>query len=112
MFGAAQFVIMWAVTLVVFGMAAFALIDALTRKPEVFTAAGKLTKAKWLAINGFAVALTFLGLPGGPLGSFSILTIVSAVAAGVYLVDVRPALQRMSGRGGQRGSNYGPYGPW
>ncbi|MFN8075468.1 MAG: DUF2516 family protein [Kineosporiaceae bacterium] len=112
MFGVAQYLVMWAVTLLVFVLAGFALVDAATRKAELFAAAGKLTKGKWLAINGLALALTFLGLPGGPLGPFNILMIVSAVAASVYLVDVRPALQRLSGRGGRPGNSYGPYGPW
>jgi len=31
------------------------------------------------------------------------------VAAAVYLVDVRPALRQVSGRGR---SKQGPYGPW
>ena len=32
------------------------------------------------------------------------------VAAGVYLADVRPAVETVQGRG--TGSHQGPYGPW
>jgi hypothetical protein len=50
------------------------------------------------ALVGF---VTFLS----PLNLFGILAVVGA---GIYLADVRPALQQVSGRG----SAQGPYGPW
>jgi hypothetical protein len=60
-------------------------------------------------ILAVATALGFLGLPiggGNPLG---LLSIVSVVAAAVYLTDVRPAVRQLRGRGG---GSTGPYGPW
>ena len=75
----------------------WALIDAATRPPDAFVAAGKQTKQIWLAILGVSLLVCLLGL-GGYLG---ILGAVIAVAAIVYLVDVRPAVRGMR-----------PGGPW
>ena len=68
-------------------LAAWALVDALVRPAAGYVAAGKLTKPGWAAITGLALLvllwrgpMTFLGLP-------------AVIAAVVYLVDVRPALQ-------------------
>jgi hypothetical protein len=38
------------------------------------------------------------------------LGLIAVVAAGVYLADVKPALDRVMGKGSRR--NDGPYGPW
>ncbi|MDT7573177.1 MAG: hypothetical protein QOE05_3351 [Actinomycetota bacterium] len=75
----------------------WALVDALTRPPAAFVAAGKQTQQIWLAILGVSLLLCLLGF-GGYLG---ILGAVIAVAAIVYLVDVRPAVRGMR-----------PGGPW
>ena len=94
----------------VFGVAAlvlsvFGLVDALRHRPGAFTAAGKASKNIWLAVLGVAVALSILCFPY----PFQITGILAAVGSGVYVVDVRPALRRVIGRGS---SNNGPYGPW
>ncbi|MEO6205023.1 MAG: DUF2516 family protein, partial [Mycobacteriales bacterium] len=61
--------------------------------------AGKLTKPIWLGILGVSLALSLAGR-----GSiFGIFGIVMAVAAIVYLVDVRPAVR-------ERRPGNGPYG--
>ena len=73
------------------------LIDALTRPPAAFVAAGKQTKQIWLAILGGSLLLCVLGAAG----YLGILGAVVAVAAIVYLVDVRPAVREMR-----------PGGPW
>ena len=78
-------------------LVAWALIDAATRPAAAFVAAGKQTKQIWLAILGVALLLCLIGL-GGILGFFGFLV---AVAAIVYLVDVRPAVRGMR-----------PGGPW
>ncbi|MFD2356051.1 DUF2516 family protein [Nonomuraea ferruginea] len=52
----------------------------------------------FLVIGGRA----FLGIG---LGLFSI---AAVIAAAIYIVDVKPAVKGMGGRGG----NSGPYGPW
>jgi hypothetical protein len=53
-----------------------------------------------------AAAIGFVSL----LNPLNIFNLIAFVAAAVYLVDVRPALRQVSGRGG--GSQSGPYGPW
>jgi hypothetical protein len=79
----------------------FALVDALRHPAPAYPAAGKLTKVQWGAI--LAAALLF--------GWYSIFSIVALIASLVYLLDVRPALRAISGRGGGSSSS-GPYGPW
>ena len=72
------------------GVKLWALVDAVTRRSEVFEAAGKLTKPAWLLILGLTV-LTHLLSPD-PVG---LLTIIGTVAAFVYLLDVRPAVREL-----------------
>jgi Protein of unknown function (DUF2516) len=79
----------------------FALVDALRHPAPAYLAAGKLTKVQWGGI--LAVALLF--------GWYSIFSILALIGALVYLLDVRPALRAVSGRGGGSSSS-GPYGPW
>ena len=89
---------------VVFVLAVWALVDAATRPAGAFVSAGKRTKNFWLALTGAATAVAFVALPP-PLGIglLSFLALGSAVAAIVYLVDVRPAVGPYSGRRGGRG---------
>lgn len=103
---AAQNLLLVVLSLVVFAMEVFALVDAYRHRPEAYAAAGKLTKTKWMVILGIAALIGFLFLFNSPL---NILSIVAVVAAGVYLADVRPALQQYSGG---RGGSAGPYGGW
>ncbi|WP_188195412.1 DUF2516 family protein [Nonomuraea sp. SYSU D8015] len=107
---------------VIFGMSVYALVHALRVPGNAFISAGKLKKELWLLIlglatlfsgagawmyfNAFLVALAtgnteFIGIG---LGLFSILAVIAAT---VYIVDVKPAVKGMGGRG-----NSGPYGPW
>ncbi|WP_308016364.1 DUF2516 family protein [Cellulosimicrobium marinum] len=108
--GSLQWIIFLLLTLVVFGVQLFALVDALRRPASAFTAEGKLTKPIWLAILGAAAVLGFLSLPlGGP--NLGFLGLIAVVAAIVYLVDVRPRLQpygngRRGGSGGGRPSGW------
>src|SRR4051794_30062391 len=102
--------------LVEMALGIFAFVDALRHKPEAYVAAGKLTKPKWTAITGVGLLLILLadpfGWPVAPIyGALSFLTLAAVIACAVYLVDVRPALAQMRGRGG-RGGHMGPYGPW
>ena len=75
------------------------------RRPDAFVAAGKRTKQFWLLVTGVAVLLGFVAL-----GGVGFLAIVAVIAAGVYLADVKPALDQVMGRGS--GRTDGPYGPW
>ena len=56
-------------------------------------AAGKRTKQIWTIVTGVAALLGFLTL-GNPLNLFALLGVVGA---GIYLADVRPALQALGG---------------
>lgn len=90
---AIQSTFMTLVTLALFAVQAWTFVDALGRQPDAFVAADKLTKPAWLIILGLAVAAHML--IWNPL---SLLNLIGAVAAIVYLVDVRPALRTLTGR--------------
>lgn len=108
-----QVVVLLALYLIVFVMCVVALVDAARRPAPAFTAAGKRTKGFWLAVLGVATAIAFVALPY-PIGigamSFFVAGIAAA-AAGVYLADVRPAVEGHSGRGGRGRGGRGGRGP-
>lgn len=98
----------------IFGLSVWALIDLLTRPATAFTQAGKRTKAIWGTILGIAVAIAFMAIPAPyGLNFLPFLALLSAVAAIVYLVDVRPAIAPYSRRrpGGGSGPST-PSGGW
>jgi hypothetical protein len=82
------------VTLAMIGIKIFALVTSLMFTPEHYRAADKLTKPAWVAILGLGVAAAVL-LVGSPLG---LLNLAFAIAAFVYLADVRPALRGLHQR--------------
>ncbi|MEV3990667.1 DUF2516 family protein [Streptomyces sp. NPDC049837] len=90
-------------------IAVVALFIAATAREDAYRAADKQTKMFWLIILGVTVAVNLL-VP------MLFLQIAGLVASIVFMVDVRPALQQVSGggRGGRRGgsSSDGPYGPY
>ena len=92
-------------SLAALGVEIYALVDCARRRSDAFTAAGKRTKGFWLGVTMVATLLGFVSVGG--LGG--ILAIVAVIAAGVYLADVKPALDQVMGKG--RRSD-GPYGPW
>lgn len=99
-----------ALAVAAFAMEAWAFIDAAIRPAQAYTAAGKLTKMKWMLILGVAVALGLAAAVGyGGLGAVSFLAIAAFVAAAVYLSDVRPRVREFKNG---RGTSQGPYGPW
>jgi Protein of unknown function (DUF2516) len=77
--------------IVVLLTAVYAFIHAVLQRPDAYTAAEKLTKPVWLMILGGSVVLGWL------LG-FVLGTSIAAIAAGVYLVDVRPKLLDIQGK--------------
>jgi hypothetical protein len=84
-----------------------ALVLAATAREDAYRAADKKTKPFWLIILGITVLVDlFLGM--------LFLQIAGLIATIVFFVDVRPALQQVSGGGKRRGgsSSDGPYGPY
>ncbi len=79
----------------------YAFGHALTQRPDAFEAAGKKTKQFWLLVLGLAVLIGFVTV-FNVLGIFGLLAIV---AAGIYLADVKPALEEVLGRGGRNRSS-------
>ena len=79
-------VLSWAVL----GVTVYAFVHAAMQRPDAYTAADKLTKPVWLLILGGAALLSWiLGVTG---------MVIAAVAAGVYLADVRPKLLEVQGK--------------
>lgn len=85
----------------------FAFVEALRYRTDAYPAAGKLTKVAWCAITGVAAAIGLI-VVRNPLNLFGLL---GAAAAIVFLVDVRPALRQVLGKGEKKGGS-GPYGGW
>ncbi|MBR7741911.1 DUF2516 family protein [Phycicoccus sp. BSK3Z-2] len=104
----AQYWVTVVLSVAAFAVELYALVDCVRRRPDAFTAAGKRTKNFWLLVTGVAAVFGFVVL-GSP-NSLGIIGIIAVIAAGVYLADVKPALDQVMGRGG--GSTQGPYGAW
>ncbi|MET9802965.1 DUF2516 family protein [Streptomyces sp. NPDC006368] len=88
-------------------IAVVAFVFAAIAREDAYRAADKQTKMFWLIILGVTVAVNLL-VP------MLFLQLAGLVASIVFMVDVRPALQQVSG-GGRRGggsSSDGPYGPY
>ncbi|GAB3129782.1 hypothetical protein GCM10027289_13040 [Tsukamurella serpentis] len=87
-YGQLSFYAYLAITLLIVGAAAFALVHALRAPAQAFTAAGKWQKNYW-AITLIGCAL--LALAG--LGGMGL--VIGAVGVLVYLLDVRPKLDEV-----------------
>lgn len=104
--GSLQWILYLLFLLAIFVLCVWALVDLLRRPASAFPAAGKRTKSFWLAVVGVATLLAFLGLP--PLLIMPLFVgLLSAVAAIVYLVDVKPAVAPYTRRPGPRGPGGG-----
>lgn len=101
-----------------FLFAVFAFVDAAIHRQDAYRAADKKSKLFWLVVLGVAaVVMKFVSI-------LSFLPIIGLVAVIVYMVDVRPAVRQVTGRGmgggtrtafrrRNRGSSSdGPYGPY
>ena len=73
-----------ALSAVLFGVKAFALIDCVARKPHDFVSATQVSKNGWLVILGLTVAAHVVAW--NPL---SLLNLLGTVAALVYLAQLR-----------------------
>ncbi|MGW7366976.1 DUF2516 family protein [Streptomyces sp. NPDC054841] len=99
--------ILWLLNLAMLVLAVVALGFAAFAREDAYRAADKQTKTFWLIMLGITVAVNLL-VP------MLFLQIAGLIATIVFMVDVRPALQQVSGGGGRRGgsSSDGPYGPY
>lgn len=79
--------------LLALGAEVFALLHAVRQRPDAFTATGKQSKNFWIAALAIA---TLMGVAA--LGGIGFLAIIGIVIAGVYLADVRPAIDEILGR--------------
>lgn len=89
--------VLFGVYLLVLVLAVYALVHGAMQRADAYTAAGKLTKPAWMGILAAAVLLTLLAM-GGIGGLDIIFGSAAAVAAGVYLTDVRPKLLDVQGK--------------
>jgi hypothetical protein len=79
-------VLFWAVL----AATVYAFVHAAMQRPDAYTAADKLPKPVWLIILAGSGLLSWvLGVTG---------MVIAAVAAGVYLADVRPKLLEVQGK--------------
>ena len=83
--------IIYVLAWLVFIVGIYAFVHAAMQRPDAYTATGKLTKPVWLLIIGGGMLLDLLML--GVFGAA-----VSAVATGIYLVDVRPKILEIQGK--------------
>lgn len=116
--GYAVMVVQWIWTAAQFGaigVGLWAFVDSIMRPAEHFVAADKRTKSFWLALN--AASLAVVGL----MGASSMFGLMGVVVGGVYLADVRPALDvfkpvrvrsRVRKPGRDDGGSAGPVSGW
>lgn len=88
-----QSYIIFGVILIALAVKAVAFVNALLWPGQAYVAAGKLTKPAWLAILGIGLAAQVLLLAASPLNPIHL---IASIAAIVFLVDVRPAVQEVS----------------
>jgi len=81
------------VTLLLFVVKMWAFLDSLSRRPDEFVAADKMTKPAWSIILGVCLVAHMLLWRASPI---NLLNIIGTVAAIVYLVDVRPAIRSLT----------------
>lgn len=101
MIGLIQMYLFLVLSLVGIALEIWALVHAARMPARSFEAADKRTKTFWVAVLAAATLVGFLGIPP-PLGVSPLpvlFVLVAVVPAGIYLADVRPAVERYSGRG-------------
>ncbi|MEU0519863.1 DUF2516 family protein [Streptosporangium sp. NPDC006007] len=102
--------IFWILSIIAFGMSAWALFHSVRTPARAFAITGKQSKKLWLIILSLATLFSFasaVGYFGSGLGQLNLFAIAAVIAAGVYLADVKPAVSEIG-----KGGNQGPYGPW
>lgn len=93
-FSMAEYYLVLVLSIAALGMEVWALVNCLTHRPDAFVAADKRTKPFWLIITGLCAAVGVLSVSGPGLGFLQILAVLGA---GIYLADVKPALESLRG---------------
>ena len=89
--------ILLAVIMIAVAVKAFAFVNALMWPAEAYSAANKLTKPAWLLILGLGLAAQ-LAPPLMLASPIYPIHLIFSIAAIVFLVDVRPAVSRVTRR--------------
>lgn len=93
MFGAVEGLVVLVLWVVLLAVKGFAFIDCVRRPAAAFPAVGRQSKALWLILTGVALLLGLM-----PSQTLDLLGLAGTVAALVYLFDIRPRLQEITGR--------------
>jgi hypothetical protein len=91
--------VIWVVTLIISWVGAlggvFAVLDALSRRPDAYAAADKQTKGTWVGITAACGAILVLGVLSSLFEPPMLLWLAASVGTLVYLLDVRPRLREV-----------------
>lgn len=90
----ARLVVMLAIGLVCLCVSLYAFIECMKSAPAAFKSTGNQTKVIWLVVTGVAAGICFVQV-FNPLHMF---TLLAMVAAGYYLVKIRPMVRPLSNR--------------
>ena len=93
MFGAVNELVILVLWIVLLGVKIVAFVDCVRRPAAGFAAVGRQSKALWLILTGVSLLVGLL--PGQTL---DLLGLAGTVVALLYLFDVRPRLQEITGR--------------
>ena len=93
MFGAVNELVVLVLWIVLLGVKIVAFLDCVRRPAAAFHAVGRQSKALWLILTGVSLLVGLL--PGQTL---DLLGLAGTVVALIYLFDVRPRLQEITGR--------------
>jgi hypothetical protein len=86
---AVELYITLAIMVVLVVIEVIAIVNCASQRADAFPVVGSLTKTAWLAILGGSVILSVIcTYSGAPYFAF-----IAVAAAGVYMLDVRPALR-------------------
>lgn len=91
--------IIWVITLIIAWagalVAVFAVVDAVSRRPDAYAAADKQTKGTWVGITIACGAVMGLGVVSPLFEPPGLLWLAASVGTLVYLLDVRPRLREV-----------------
>ncbi|GAB3620958.1 DUF2516 family protein [Glutamicibacter sp. PS] len=87
----------YGLSLVILGLAVWALLDALRHGAQRYLEEGKRTKGWWLGLTGASTFVALLSALPSMIGGPLFLQLIAACIACVYLADVRPAVSGKSG---------------